>query len=172
MKRRIALLAGAAVLATVGMFAPASPASASAQGVCAGQGTANLSTGLGLPGVHPANTATFNITFGVCVNVPNNKTTLTATGTVTGWCGLSYGQGVTQDGHRFTFTSQGTVLVVTGEVTGVVIVEPAPGTTGSCLNKTANVFLVTGLGVKTHAPVVTPDDRVLDDVCAATTTLC
>jgi hypothetical protein len=165
MKRRLALLLAAASIATVGMLAPTSPASAD-EDVCVGTGTATLtptgSLGFGYP-VNAGNATTtsphvlhphsagfsFTYTAGACVV----KASLTATGSVTGYCGLSSGSGSTTNGHSFSFNSVGTVLVLTGDLTGVTSALPDPTHSGSCTNETATRFLITGVGVKTHGVV-------------------
>ena len=145
MKRRLGLLAASAVIATVGIIVPAAPASAHTDH-CLGNGTATLSTGFGLPGV-TSNTAsfTFGFTVGFCVSGGG----LTASGTVTGACGSSTGTGTTNTGHSFSFTSTGTALVLTGGVTGTVSAASDP-TGGSCTNKTATRFFITGGAALTH----------------------
>ena len=147
MQRRIGLFLASAMLATIAMFAPASPASASHTDVCAGQGNATLGAGLGYPvntvhNLHPHST-TFSFTFGL-VGACAVKVSLSATGTVTGFCGNSFGAGVTSNAHAFSFVSVGTVLVLSGQVTGVVSALPDPTHSGSCTNETAVRFLITG----------------------------
>ena len=149
MKRRFGLLAAAAVLATVGIVAP-SPASADTA-ECAGTGTATLDQDFGLP-VLTSLTAdfTFTLTAGGCVGTDGVLTPLTASGTVTGACGLSTGRG-TANGHHFNFTSTGTVLVLTGpQAFGTVSAVEDPLDQGSCTNKTARNFLITGQVTLTH----------------------
>jgi hypothetical protein len=171
MKRRLSLLLAAASIATVGMLAPTSPASADTD-VCAGTGTAVLSVGFGYPvnTVHPTtphpHTSNFSFTFtaGACVV----KTTgLTAGGTVTGYCGLSSGTGATTNGHSFSFNSTGTVLVLTGNVTGTVSVVPDPAAGGSCTSDNATRFLVTGAVTKTHGVA-----GEIPRTCETTDTVC
>ena len=147
MKRRLGLLAASAVLATVGIIAPSSPASAHTD-ECSGNGTASLSTGFGLPGV-TSNTASFTFGFTVGAGVCASGGSLTASGTVTGACGSSTGTGTTNTGHSFSFTSAGTALVLTGGVTGTVSAVSDP-TGGSCTNKTAQRFFITGSAALTH----------------------
>jgi hypothetical protein len=154
MKRRIALLfAAASIVSAVGVFAP-TPATAVPTGeACAGTGRATLSTGLGLPGVHAKNSAAFAFTLatGTCTT----KSSLSATGTVTGWCGQSEGKGVTNNGRFFTFTSAGGTLVVTGELQGQVTAVADPTVANnSCTNKTATNFIVNGAVTKHTCPVV------------------
>ncbi|HVF74323.1 MAG TPA: hypothetical protein VM938_04690 [Acidimicrobiales bacterium] len=163
MKRRLALLLAAASIATVGMLAPTSPASADTD-VCAGTGTATLGApGLGYPVVTPSRTVPFSFGFtaGTCTPV---KTSLSASGTVTGNCGLSTGSGSTTNGHSFSFTSTGTVLVLTGDLSGTVSAVPDATHSGSCTNGTATRFLITGEVVKTHGTV--------PSLCPSTNTTC
>lgn len=140
MKRRLNLLAVGAMLATLGVFAP-SPANANFNDVCSGQGVANLSTGFGYPGLVPKNTA--NFAFHVSLAACLTKVSLSASGTVNGWCSLSTGAGTTDNGHRFVFQSSGMTMTLTGEVVGTAHVTPDPTHTGSCTNKTATRFIVT-----------------------------
>ncbi|HVF74321.1 MAG TPA: hypothetical protein VM938_04680 [Acidimicrobiales bacterium] len=166
MKRRLALLLAAASIATVGMLAPTSPASANTD-VCAGTGTATLSVGFGYPvnTVHVLHPHTANFSFGFTAGTCVSKTSLSASGTVTGYCGLSSGGGATTNGHSFNFTSTGTVLVLTGDVTGTVSAAPDPTHSGSCTNETATRFLITGEVVKSHTTAA-------PRLCDATTTAC
>jgi hypothetical protein len=150
MKRRLALLAGAAMLSTLGILAPASPVSATAEAdVCAGVGDAFLSLGLSYPvtaeGPQPPNLVSFffNLSLGACAALPEG---LSATGTLHGWCGHSTGQGVTNNGASFHFVSAGGTLVVYGHVAGTVNAVPDL-LSGSCLNKTASHFTIVGAAV-------------------------
>ncbi len=146
MKRRLGLLAASVLVATVGMFAPASPASAHTT-VCAGTGVAVVTPGLGLPGVTNTHaTFTFNLGVGACADGSG----VTASGHVHGACGLSSGEGVTTSGHVFAFASQGTVLVVTGMVTGQVSATEDAFDAGSCANGTATNFNIVGSAALTH----------------------
>lgn len=142
MKRRIALLLTAAL---VSLIAP-SPASAHSD-VCGGQGIARLGGGFGLP--PEAATVDFTFQYGV-LGVCASTTSLTAIGTVTGACGLSTGSGITNSGHTFSFTSQGTVLILTGQVTGSMSAVADPGAAGNCVDGNATRFLITGVATLTH----------------------
>jgi hypothetical protein len=148
MKTRIGLLIASAAIASATFFTP-TPASANTNDVCVGTGVAVLSNGLGVPALHPVNHAnfTFQLGGGVGVGVCLTKTQLNAHGTVWGHCGLSNGVGTTTNGHDFTFTGVGTVLVLTGEVVGTVEALEDPLDNGSCLSKSATRFLVTGEAV-------------------------
>jgi hypothetical protein len=84
----------------------------------------------------------FSFTAGACVK----KVSLTATGTVTGRCGLSTGVGVTGNGHVFAFVSVGTVLTHSGEVNGEVSAVADVASGSSCVTG-ATRFLITGAAV-------------------------
>ena len=170
MRRRIAILASAVLAAVPALVTLGSSQPASATGVCAGTGTASLSVGLvyplsdttvntggPVPGltttvtVHGLRTANFGLTIttGAC----SDGTSLSATGTLHGWCGHSAGTGVSGDGHLFGYTSAGSILVVTGGLVGVA--HAAPDTVGgqSCNGATspgASVFIVAGAVAKVH----------------------
>src|SRR5688572_21137334 len=134
MRRRLASLLSAALLGSaLMMLAPASPAGA--QGLCVGAlGDAVLGSGLtypltpAAPTVRPAVQTNFGVNFplgtAVCVNAPGALKSLSATGTLSGWCGHSSGAGTTNSGEDFTWVSAGHLLVVTGELTGVGNVVP------------------------------------------------
>jgi len=169
MRRRIASLLGAAlVLSALAVLSPA-PASADTN-VCAGQGIANVAPGLTYPVTAVTTTApsldvrvrqprtsgfAFNFTIGTCA--PDLGKALNATGTLTGWCGHSSGQGVTSNGHAFSFVSAGSFLLITGEVTGIVNAIPDPTLLpgNSCNSDTgAFRFLVTGAALLHHCVAV------------------
>jgi hypothetical protein len=162
--KRIAMLLSAATVATaVAMFAPASPVSADTD-VCAGTGTAQLSGGLVYPAIDPnARNVGFSFSFsaGACVAKPEG---LFASGTVSGWCGLSSGRGATHQGHRFAWLGVGGELVLTGEVVGVVNAVPNALAGQSCTTNPggASQFLVQGAALKVHCTVkpVKPAEHV------------
>ena len=147
MNHRFRLLV-AALAVGAGLFSP-SPASAHTDS-CVSQGIATLSTGLGLPGLHAANTAAFNYNTSIGFCVAGGL--LTANGVLTGWCGLSSGNGVTTMGHRFSYVSQGGYMIVTGEVNGSASVTEDIFDAGACINKTAWNFIITGT-VELHHPL-------------------
>ena len=141
--KRFGLLLAATVLSTAVMFV--SPAAAHVD-VCTGTGTANLSAGFSLPPVTATADFSFELT-GVCVTLGGG---VHAHGKVTGACGLSTGEGTAVAhgaNHDFTFTSVGTTLTLTGEVTGEVSAVEDPLDSGSCLNGTAQNFQITGTAV-------------------------
>lgn len=171
MRHRLAALTAVALVASsLALLAPASPASADTN-VCVGRGAAN--TG---PLVYPvtASTApmvtvhqpravgfTLGVNLGSCV--PDLGKSLTATGTLTGWCGLWSGKGITGQGHQFTWIAVGAVSVVTGEVDGIAVVTPDPTITGNSCLTGATTFLVTFAVVLRHCIVtksklLTPGD--------------
>ena len=173
MRRRLAMLLSATLVAGIAaVLVPASPASAGVH-VCGGVGGATLGQGLTYPVTvstdlppHPVHvlairqprTTTFNFGFtqiGACVNTnaPTVKSTLTGTGvtasgTVSGWCGLSSGTGTVTLGPssgRFAWIGIGGTLVTTGAVVGVVAAIPDTLAGQSCNRELgANQFTVAG----------------------------
>jgi hypothetical protein len=78
---------------------------------------------------------------------------LFASGTVSGWCGLSSGHGSTHNGHRFAWLGVGGELVLTGELVGVVNAVPNVLGGQSCASQQgASQFLVQGGAVKVDCP--------------------
>jgi len=130
-----------------------------ANDACVFSGTMTLSpTGLGTFPTHGPNTSNFTFSgIAVCAI----KTTLSATGTVTGWCADFVGQGTTNNGHPFSVTSKGATLVLSGTAYGAFTVVDDPTDTGSCTNKTAKQFLVSGVLAKyTPCGVLTSETTV------------
>ena len=165
MKRRIAAFLGATLAASaLVLVAPAPPASADTN-VCAGQGTATTS-----PIFYPVRVVTTGTTASVTVLAPNTASfafafgglgvcapgpkSLTATGTVSGWCGHSSGTGVTGQGHRFAWVSAASKLILTGEVTGIVNAAPDPTIAGNSCLTGATTFIVTGAVVLYHCLIL------------------
>jgi hypothetical protein len=172
MRRRLASLLSAALVATAAaFFVPASPASAT--GVCAFfLGNANTSAPMTYPvtvvpnSFGPSITATvqqpvhttFNLSFttGTCVNLPGVLKWLWVTGTVSGWCGHSSGNAVTNTGERFAWVSAGGLAVLTGGLTGIAHWEPDIINGETCnANKGlgADRFLVDLVALKTHCNI-------------------
>jgi hypothetical protein len=163
MKRRMATLAALATLAGImTVFVPSSPTQAAVHAVCAGTGNAHLSAPLFYP-VNPTTTTiplsprSANFTFhlnglaAACVTVPGATVTggPSATGTVHGWCGFSVGSGtVTGGGQAFSWIGIGSMLVVTGNATGVVNASPNLVAGDSCVSG-ADDFIITGVAVLT-----------------------
>jgi hypothetical protein len=157
MRRLVSMLWAACLAATLLVTAPASPASA--EGACpASLGTLTTGAPLFFPGVALTPTfTTFSMSFtvGACVNVttappgaavaPN----LTATGVLSGYCGTSSGSGITSNGYRFSWVSAGGVLVLTGELTGLVGITPDTPNGESCATG-ANAFITTAGPVLDH----------------------
>ncbi|HVF74322.1 MAG TPA: hypothetical protein VM938_04685 [Acidimicrobiales bacterium] len=166
--RRLALLPAAAALATGWALGPVTPASADID-ACAGTGYAILSVAFGYPvnTVHVLHPHTSNFSFSIITGTCATKPTLTANGSVTGYCGLSSGSGSTFNAHSFSFTGTGTVLVLTGDLTGIVATVPDPVHSGSCTDETATRFLFTGAVLKTHGTLPQAPRS-----CDATTTAC
>ena len=165
MKKSLATVLVSLAFVTANTWGPA-PASAHTD-VCAGQGLFTSSAGVGLPGLSPPRTASYVVDF--LVGVCSVKTAaFGAAGTMTGWCGLAWGTGTTNNspGHSFSFTWSGTTMTFTGEVTGELYVAED----GNCRNGTAARFAAGGALSKTHTtPTVTPP---LQTVCQATATVC
>lgn len=73
----------------------------------------------------------WSLTGGVCTG----GGTVAATGTLQGYCGHSTGTGTSGPDHLVAWTSIGTFLILTHEVTGVVSAIPDPTITGnSCIH--------------------------------------
>lgn len=144
MKRRTATLLAAAILATsVALLPFPSPTSASTTDVCVVEGTATTTAPLTYPAFGPAVLAGFTFFFGIgqCLA----KSSLSATGVVHGWCGLSTGHGATDNvaPHEFAWLDVGGVLVLAGGLTGVATVTPNPLAGENCIDG-ADGFLVGG----------------------------
>ena len=153
MRRRMALLvAVTAVSGVMTMFSPTStPAQADVHGACVGVvGNAHLHDTLTYPTHGPSKSASFTFHFdpAVCVDLdpPGVATTISATGTVHGWCGLSTGSGVTSTGTTFGWVGVGGDLVLTGGLSGDVHATPNLATGDSCTTG-ADDFVVSGAAV-------------------------
>lgn len=146
LRRLAAVLAGALIAATLVV---SSAPQASAQQGCTGAGTATLSVGLQypLPG-NTARSASFNFSLNTGVCAPSLGT-LSASGGVSGFCGDSSGSGTTNTGASFTFRGIGSMLVITGGITGAVNASPDVVNGHSCTSAAgASRFVVTGGGVQ------------------------
>jgi len=144
MKKRLGLLAAVAMILSVAGIMGSSPANA-AHAACAGQGTATLSAGLGLPPSSVSATFTLSSNVAVCTN----GSSFSANGTLTGACGLSSGSGNATLGNAaalaFQYQSAASVLVITGGITGTVNAFADPTVANnSCASGTAKVFQVQG----------------------------
>lgn len=170
MRRVISFLAVALIAATAAVLAPA-PASAH-DAVCAGQGLATTGAGLLYPLVGSSTSGTgtvtvnlapttttfaFGFTLGDCVPLGSKPGGLTASGTVSGWCGLSSGHGDTDNNpavtgpHPFAWVGVGSSLVITGELVGVVNASPNVLNNESCTAAGgADEFLVSGAVALRH----------------------
>ncbi|MEA3075093.1 MAG: hypothetical protein QOF60_1 [Actinomycetota bacterium] len=153
MKRRLAVLLTAALVGALALIIPtASPASAATTGVCAGVGFASTPpltypiTPGSAPGFAAANSGAFNFSLdnGACVP---GAGTLTASGNLAGYCGLSGGTGVTNTGNSFGYIGIGSILLITGQVVGVVNATPDVVFTGQSCTTGATRFIVTGVAV-------------------------
>lgn len=134
MRRRLAALLSAALVAgAMSMSAPASPASAAE--VCFGVGSATVGgDGLYYPGGVFGGYRVTGFHFvldraGACVPSFSGAS---AGGTVQGYCGHSTGSGTANNTYDFVWTSAGSVLVITGELTGVAVAFPAVFAAQSC----------------------------------------
>lgn len=150
MNHRIGRLVVSALAASVGIMLPASPASGHTD-VCGGTGIFVLATGIGPP-VATSTHTTFYLSFSG-LSACASGMTFTSTGHFHGSCGLSSGEGVTNNGHVFAFAGQGSVLVATGMVNGVWHLVEDPQDHPSCLNGQATNFFVEGM-VELHHPLL------------------
>ncbi|HEX2040006.1 MAG TPA: hypothetical protein VHF47_09790 [Acidimicrobiales bacterium] len=167
-RRLAALLATALTASTLAVLATAQPAAATQ--VCAGAGTAVVgSPGLFYPGAatvtfgtgtHTTTTTiahiwpkllvfAFSFAGGIGTCAPNVTKGLSAAGQVAGWCGHSWGTGITNNGFRFAWVSAGSMLLITGGLVGVINAVPNALAGESCTSGALN-FLVTGAVVKVH----------------------
>ena len=148
MKHVVRGLVAALLTIAVGVVAP-SPASAHTE-VCVGQGTATTPP-LYYAFFSSSSTGTFQFGIGTGICLPGMGV-LNASGTLSGWCGLSLGSG-TVNGHKFHFVGAGSLLVLGPQtlpalsslVVGVANLVPDVTTTPAqnCLTG-ATKFLVTG----------------------------
>jgi hypothetical protein len=138
MRRRLGVLLAGSLVATCLAVGYTSAPVASAQ--CGGQGNAHLSQKIGLPG---AGTRT-NVGFTLTTRCTIGGGTRTATGTIkSAACGRSTGGKGSVSGNSFKFQTVGTLGIVTGQVTGVFQAVSDVRKGDSCLNKSADDFLVT-----------------------------
>ena len=127
------------LFAAATLLGSAAPAQAHPD-ACVVQFTLTTSNGLGPPGL-TNNTANFTLSStGVCASGVSFR----ASGTFTGACGLGVGQGMTFDGHRFTFQVSGNAAVFNGGVNGTTTLVEDPLDSGTCVNATATNFTGTG----------------------------
>ncbi|HEX2040004.1 MAG TPA: hypothetical protein VHF47_09780 [Acidimicrobiales bacterium] len=135
MRRHLALLLSAALTATPGALTSVAPAHAS--GVCSGLGTMSVGgAGLFFPGaVHQGGptltiqatpqTLPFNLSFSLANTcAPNPAKGFSAGGMVSGWCGHTWGQGITGHGYRFAWVQAGPLLLLTGALEGKLTMVP------------------------------------------------
>lgn len=141
MKRFLHATCGSVLLVVLLATGPA-PAQAHTE-VCAGTGTMTIAFPLGWVAGGTANFA-FTYTVGTCVTLSSFES-LSASGVITGLCGLSSGWGTTNHGHNFTFLNTGTVFVMSGEANGAFSFVEDPTDSGSCLLNTNSNFLLTGV---------------------------
>lgn len=145
--KRIACLAAVALAALSLAFVPSTPAGAT-QDVCVGLGVANTPP-LYYPGFPLVNTTPasggFNLSLflGGCNGTGGVLTGLNASGSLTGFCGQSTGNGAVNGHHGFTYVSAGSMLVLVGSAAGVANAVP-DATQGQSCTTGATRFLVTG----------------------------
>jgi hypothetical protein len=166
MRRSVSLGAAGLFVAALTAFGPARPASAN--GACVNMaGVMVTAAPIFYPGFGPPTTTNWfaGWTVGTCAGYqtafPSGLTlnSLSMTGVLSGWCGLSSGSGVTSDGHAFSWIEVGHKMVFTGELSGLVLGYVPDILAGdSCFSPGADQFLIGWSGfVKTHcaAPVQT-----------------
>lgn len=112
-------LASAVALAVAALASPLqAPPAAAHTDACAGNGvmqTAGEFFELVVDPLTPRTSGFFvSLTVGTCVV----KGGVSMAGTISGWCGFSSAQGITDTGHRFVFINVGTALLFTGDVDG------------------------------------------------------
>lgn len=146
MKRRLALVAASALLATVGLIVPAPPVSAHTD-ACGGTGIGVVNQQFGLPVL--SDPITTNFSLATLVSACGSGGSWTANGTMSGVCGDWVGFGTTNTGHNFSFVGIGATLVVVGEVTGVIVVTTAT-VYGSCTQGTFSRFYFDYAALLTH----------------------
>ena len=149
------------VLAVVGtsVVLPARPSEAH-NNVCTYDGWMRLAGGFGYPTSSASVTTTFDFIYfnGVCA--PTFAQNPNKGGTITGWCGLATGTGVTADGHAFSIAWNGAVVTFTGELDGVYNVTDIPFDFGSdCAQGTGRYFGARGTMLMSHTTLPT-------DVCS------
>jgi hypothetical protein len=148
MKRVIGSFLAAALIAGLAIIGTPAPASAGAE-VCAGVGTAQLSSPVFYPLLGPPANGGFNMgyTVGLCTETANFFATGGYGGPLGGaHCGLSTGGGVANGHHSFSWIGAGSLLVVFGGVDGVVNASPNVLAGQSCTSGATN-FLITGAAV-------------------------
>lgn len=114
---------------------------------CAGQGNFKLEAGLTHAVIGPPVSTTFymDIVIGTCESFSQ----LLVDGNINGTCSTTTGTGTTRTGHDFAFTGVGGVLVLTGQMVGVLAIAPKVGQ--SCVAHTgADEFQVDGTVALTH----------------------
>ncbi|HEX2039389.1 MAG TPA: hypothetical protein VHF47_06610 [Acidimicrobiales bacterium] len=184
MRRRLsALLTAALAASTLAVLGSAQPASAA--DVCAGAGLASISgAGLFYPGVGTTTTTSgtaggsltlytlprlesFAFDSSIAGACALGSPAVAAGGLVSGWCGHSWGSGATATGTPFSWVSAGSLLIISGGLTGVVNATPnvpagASCATGALSFIVAGGVVVTNCGVVNNEavnqlPVTTPD---------------
>lgn len=119
----------------------AAPPAAAHEGVCTGVFRMTLSEGLGIQ-LLTTNTSDFTIEleYGACSDLESD---LIIDGTLVGACDLASGTGTANGDHELSFVWD-TVLIVGGEVTGILYAALDATQPGNCIQETAAHFLMTG----------------------------
>ncbi|HEX2039387.1 MAG TPA: hypothetical protein VHF47_06600 [Acidimicrobiales bacterium] len=163
MRRRLAALLSAALAAsTLAILGSGDPAVAN--NVCAGTGTAAIATpGLFYPGVGTTTSTAlpgsasltlhalpkllpFSFAPGATGACVTGAFDVAANGFVSGWCGHSWGTGITTTGYRFSWVSVGGSLVVTGGLFGTVKAVPDALSGQSCATGALGFIIAGAVG--------------------------
>lgn len=127
MKKTIAFVA-VLVLAVASLITVQSTPAVAAD-VCAGAGIAHAGASLSYPS-GPTKTTSFgmNIDAGTCTSGQR----FSATGTITGHCGLFSGSGHTTTGKAVQYNHSGTLLLLSGEAVGVFVMTEQLASSPNC----------------------------------------
>ena len=107
-------------------------------------------------------TFSMNLSPGVCFETGGTIGSLTANGLMSGWCGLSSGDGVTNSGGRFAWIGAGGLLVMTGALNGMLNLVPDTLAGHSCHNNAgASQFIVAMGGLRLHCVKTFPHTGTL-----------
>jgi hypothetical protein len=157
MRRPLAVLAAvAALVGALTLLSPTPPAQAVPHDVCTGLGLASFSSPFVYPtqptgGIHP-HSAAFSLSLSVGLCLPSS-TTLHAFGNIHGWCSLFTGTGTTSVGDRFAVIGIGETFILTGQVTGFVVLTPDVIGGHECFTG-ASSWLARGVAVRSSCNVV------------------
>ena len=155
MRRPLAVLAAvAALVGALTLLSPTPPAQAVPHDVCTGFGQASFSSPFVYPtqptgGIHP-HSAGFSLSLPACAP---SFGSLTASGVIHGWCSLFTGTGTTNFGDRFAVVGIGETFILTGQVTGFVVLTPDVIGGHDCFTG-ASSWLARGVAVRSSCNVV------------------